>query len=100
MAVYNQLVIIRKRGQGFAFTPYDNMILAKANKISKSGLVTRSVAVSSGELIETKKVYSLNMLPAGLTETEVLDAFPPEGWLPWEDGFKLLKKLRDNKITL
>jgi hypothetical protein len=51
-------VIIRKRGVGFMFQPYDNMVLAHANKITKSGRITRSIAYKTGKLIETRMKFT------------------------------------------
>lgn len=87
------MVVIRLTGTGYAFQPFDNMVLAHVLKSSKTGRIQEVAAYKSGERYTRKGWTEIFTLPAELDRDAVYCSWPDKGFLPWADGVAHLRKL-------
>jgi hypothetical protein len=92
-AKVGETIILRLAGTGFAFHRFDNMMLAHAVKVSKTGRVQAAVAYKSGKRYARRDVTELYTLPAGVTGDAAHAAFPECMFLPWQEGVALLRQV-------
>ncbi len=92
-------VVIRRTGTGFAFTPFDNMLLCHVAKSSKTGKVQVVTHYKTGKRYTSREWTALCTMPEGVTGAEAHAAFPAEMWLPWQEGVALLRGIRDRKAA-